>query len=131
MKKTICLLLAVLLLILTAACGEKPETLPSSNWEGAAGYYYRDGYDVTIEVALGGTPENRTYTIIFYNDQDAPIFGLYDLSDVNGNELRANKNGVAYLLAYQPDEDAARIIITRENGEGTADYDGVYTLIMG
>lgn len=106
---------------------------PASNWEGAAGCYFGDN-DVTLEVVLRGTVDNRAYDLIFFAYEDGretEIFSIENASRVNGNELRASKNGVNYLLIYQPDDELPRIRVKRENSAGSADLDGLYTIVMG
>lgn len=115
----------------------QPETTsedsPASNWEGAAGCYYSDN-DITLEVVLRGSVDARTYDLIFFANEDGrevEVFSIENASRVEGNELRASKNGIDYLLIYQPDEELPRIRVKRENNAGTADLDGLYTIVMG
>jgi len=101
----------------------------SSNWEGADGFYYRDGYEYTLEVTFGGTAEQRTYSLIIRDQEETVVLSLDDLDTVNSNDLRAEKDGTSYLFRYSA--NGGNPMITVENENGVADFQGDYFLVQG
>jgi len=106
-----------------------PVETASSNWESAEGYYYRDGYEYTLEVIFGGTASDRTYNLIIRDQEENMVLSLYNLTAVSENDLHTEKDGIDYLFRYNPNDGEP--MITVESEKGAADFQGDYFLING
>jgi len=101
----------------------------SSNWEGAEGYYYREGYEYTLEVIFGGSAANRTYNLVIRDQEENMVLSFYNLDTVSSNDLHTEKDGIDYLFRFNPNDGTP--MITVESEKGAADFQGDYYLIQG
>ena len=120
MKKTICTVLILLAcLSLFAACDKEGE-LASSNWEGAAGFYYSEDYTRTLEVVTDFA--EPSWNLTFWDEAEEYLDGYLEVTDVKENLLTA---GEGITFTYFPEE------LPYIQVSGCGEYDGIYTLILG